>query len=133
MLSSVAGSPRASKDRTFRPVLVAPQLILRRAAKKAHRLARNPIARALQWSEALRDGRYSSPADLACELHCSRARVSQVLWLLRPDPDVVHGVLALGDPLPSRTTSEQALRALVDLPAKEQRRQLALMLRAGAR
>ena len=125
------GSPRASIDRTFRLVLDAPQLIVRRAVKKkTQRLSSNPITRALQWSDALRDGRYSSPSHLACELHCSRARVSQVLRL---DPEVVDALLALGDPVPSRTVSEHALRALVDLPAREQRRQLELMLGAAAR
>ena len=129
-----SGSPRASIDRTFRLVLDAPQLILRRAVKwKTQQLSSNPVTRARQWSEALRDGRYSSPADLARGLHCSRARVSQVLRLLRLDPDVVDALMALGDPLPSRTVSEQALRALVYLPAREQRHQLELMLGSAAR
>ncbi len=128
------GSPRASIDRTFRLVLDAPQLILPRTVKKkTQRLSPNPITRALQWSEALREGRYSSPSDLARELHCSRARVSQVLRLLRLDPEVIDTLLALGDPLPGRTVNEHALRALVDLSAREQRRQLELMLATAAR
>ena len=36
-------------------------------------------------------------------------------------------------PLPGRTVNEHALRALVDLPAREQRRQLELMLGTAAR
>ena len=60
-------------------------------------------------------------------------QVSQVLRLLRLDPEVIDTLLALGDPLPGRTVNEHALRALVDLPAREQRRQLELMLGTAAR
>ena len=55
----------------------------------------------------------------------------------RPDDvgeqQVLYWWSALGDPLRSRTVSEHALRALVDLPAREQRRQLELMLGTAAR
>jgi biotin operon repressor len=68
----------------------------------------------------LESGKVASRAELARNLGISRARVAQVLRLLRLDPEVLESVVALGDPLPSPVITERRLRSLVDLPANKQ-------------
>ncbi|GAB4326156.1 MAG: hypothetical protein Kow0059_22530 [Candidatus Sumerlaeia bacterium] len=67
------------------------------------------------------NGNCSSPADLARKLGVSRARVTQVLRLLRLAPEVLKRIAALGDPLPSPIVTERRLWPIVNLPAVEQR------------
>ena len=47
---------------------------------------RNPVIRAQEWEKALAGGRYDSPADLSRRIGVSRARVTQILRLLRLCP-----------------------------------------------
>jgi hypothetical protein len=84
------------------------------------RTYRNPIVVAQAWREALRSGTYSSAADLARKLRISRARVTQVLSLLRLPPDVLNAMAALGDPLPFPLLTERRLRAIMTLAMEEQ-------------
>jgi len=81
---------------------------------------RNPISLAQEWQEAITNGKYSCPADLARHLGISRARATQVLRLLKLCPEVLDLVASLGDPLPSPVITERSLRPLVDLPPEEQ-------------
>ena len=83
---------------------------------------RNPIYLAQEWNDALTTGAYPSQAQLAQRLGLSRARVSQVLSLLRLSPEVLKAVAGLGDPLPGPIVTERALRPLVKLPSEEQKR-----------
>lgn len=69
----------------------------------------------------LDSGEVSSQAELARNLGVSRVRVTQILRLLRLDPDVLESLSGLGDPLPSPVITERLLRPLVDLPANEQK------------
>ena len=112
-----SGSPEHTVSRTL-------QIFLNRSARKAvrpKRLHRNPIILALEWEQMLDSGEMASQADLARHLRVSRARVTQVLRLLRLNPDVLRSLAALGDPLPSPIITERQLRPLVDRPANEQR------------
>ena len=61
-----------------------------------------------------------SRAELARHLGVSRARVTQVLRLLRLNSRVLESLVALGDPLPGRAICERVLRPLVNLPVDEQ-------------
>ena len=72
----------------------------------------------------LDSGEVANQADLAQHLGISRARVTQMLRLLRSDPEVLESLVALGDPLPSPVITERQLRSLVDLPANKQKRML---------
>jgi hypothetical protein len=74
---------------------------------------RNPIYLARQWQIELADGKYSSRADLSREFGVSRARVTQVLNLLKLPEAVIEKVRALGDPLPNRVVTERGLRSLL--------------------
>jgi hypothetical protein len=92
------------------------------------RTSRNPIFLAQEWQQALDNGACSSAADLARELGISRARVTQVLHLLKLEPDVLNAVAAIGDPLPLRSITERLLRSIVHHSAEEQRQDLRRIL-----
>lgn len=87
---------------------------------------------AQEWKTALENGAYKLPADLARGLNLSRARVTQVLRLLKLSPEVLLQVHALGDPLPTRIVSERILRPILDLPEEQQRREMEAILSAPA-
>ena len=117
-----AGSPSRLKERTFRGVFTFHYIKKTYKAKqnKRSRTYRNPIALAREWEKTLRNGNSSSPADLACKLGVSRARVNQILRLLRLAPEVSKAIVALGDPLPSPIVTERKLRPIVNLSSGEQ-------------
>jgi hypothetical protein len=74
---------------------------------------RNPIFIAQEWHDAILMGKYTSQADLAIKNGFSRARVTQILRLLRLSPDVQCAINALGDPLPFPVVTERMLRPIV--------------------
>jgi hypothetical protein len=124
------GSPNKIKDRTFRvtfrlPAAEKPQ---RSRTQMPARIYRNPIIVAQEWQQALHNEACSSAADLARKLGISRARVTQVLHLLKLEPDVLNTIAAFGDPLPSRSITERLLRSMVDHSAEEQRQELRRIL-----
>ncbi len=95
---------------------------------KAKKTYRNPVALALEWRRALDRGRYTSQADLARKKGISRARVIQILNLLRLSPKVTGIIRSLGDPLPSRTITEKQLRSTINLPAQNQLKDIMIIL-----
>lgn len=101
---------------------------VRASTTKARRTYRNPIALALEWRRAVDRGYYSSQADLARRKNISRARVTQILNLLRLSPRVIGIVRDLGDPLPSRTITERQLRRIINLPSEEQLKELNIII-----
>lgn len=58
------------------------------------------------------------------KLRVSRARVTQLLELLRLDSDVLKSLVALGDPLLSPTVTERMLRPIVHLRPNDQRKSI---------
>jgi hypothetical protein len=124
------GSPGKLKDRTFRAVFEFPVVKKKPNATnhKPSRLYRNPVYLAGDWQNALGNGDCFSPADLACKLGVSRARVTQVLRLLRLTPEVLKAIAALGNPLPSPIVTERRLQPVVNLPQEEQRRRVGTIL-----
>jgi len=89
---------------------------------------RNPIHLAKEWRRALDEGRYSSPAALARELKVSRARVTQLLSLLKLAPEVIKVVSSLGDPVRRLVVTERRLRPLLRLTAEKQVKQIRILL-----
>ena len=96
--------------------------------KVARHQYRNPIHLAQEWKRALADGKYASSADLARHIGVSRARVAQLLQVLKLSQEVIDTLLALGDPLPSHIITERNLRPIVNLPLKAQNRWIAKIL-----
>jgi len=95
---------------------------------KARKAYRNPVALGLEWRRAIDSGHYTSQADLARRKDVSRARVTQILNLLRLSPKVTGIIRGLGDPLPPRTITERQLRQLINLPSRKQLKELMIIL-----
>jgi biotin operon repressor len=70
---------------------------------------RNPIYLARQWQKDLAEGKYSSQADLSRKMGVSRARVTQILNLLKLPEAIIEKVCAMGDPLPKPIVTEHNL------------------------
>lgn len=140
--SSTRGKPRTSLTVTF---LVGARLAARGASRLAYhfegeeppgfpepprasvgrsKLYRNPIALAQEWQAMLASGECTTRAAVARKLGVTRARVTQVLGLLKLAPQVIGALAALGDTLPRPIVTERSLRSLVKLPVKEQTRAL---------
>jgi hypothetical protein len=58
---------------------------------------RNPIYLAGEWQKDLAEGKYSSQADLSRKMGVSRARVTQILNLLKLHEDIIDKAYAMGD------------------------------------
>jgi ParB-like chromosome segregation protein Spo0J len=71
---------------------------------------RNPIYLAREWKRDLAEGKYSSQADLSRNLEVSRARVTQILNLLKLPAEIIEKLSALGDPLTKPVVTEHGLR-----------------------
>ena len=96
--------------------------------KIGKRFYRNPICLAKEWRQALSRREYESPAALAHHFKISRARVTQILNLLRLSPEVLEMISSLGDPMRNRIASERKLRPLLELSAEQQKAQIEGML-----
>jgi len=105
------GSPKPSEDRTFRMVFEMPKVtdhqLITKICKHQYR---NPIFLAREWQKDLSEGKFSSRADLSRKMGVSRARVTQVLNLLKLPEDVIDKAYAMGDPLPKPIVTEHNLR-----------------------
>jgi hypothetical protein len=82
------GSPSKLKDRTFRATfrLTAVEQTSTTKASKPVRLYRNPVTLAHEWNGMITNGECASLSALARRLGISRARVTQVLHLLKLTP-----------------------------------------------
>ena len=71
----------------------------------------------------LDSGGYESKAELARKLGVSRARVTQVLNLLKLNPTMIRKITQLGDPLGSPVMTERKLREIAGFPHKGHKEQ----------
>ena len=83
--------------------------------KVGKRQYQNPIFLARGWQSLLDRGECSSPAALSRYLQVSRARVTQILNLLKLVPEVIEMISSLEDPLESSFISERRLRPFLKL------------------
>jgi len=89
--------------------------------KNRRRQYRNPIYLAKEWQQALTNGRNNSLADLSRKLGLTRARVTQIMNLLKLSPEIIEIIFALGDPISIPHVTERTLRKLADLSVEEQK------------
>jgi len=66
-------------------------------------------------------------ADLARKLGISRARVTQILRLLKLDSLIIQELEKLGDPLKARIITERMLRPYVNKSFREQKELLSIL------
>jgi len=123
------GSPNGLKDRTFRAVFDMPVAPFNHNLFKiGKRQYRNPVCLAQEWHKAIEDGKYASPAALARHLKVSRARVTQIMSLLKLSSEVIQMVSSLGDPLVSPKLTERRLRPLLGMIAEKQMERITIIL-----
>jgi len=66
------------------------------------------------------NGQVNNQSDLAHKLGISRARVTQILGLLKLDSLIIQELEKLGDPLKARIITERRLRPYVNKSNQEQ-------------
>lgn len=127
----LSASPYCPKDRTFRTGFQLQGVNRPKPERRvaASTLYHNPVNQALNWQARLDSRPGYRPADLARDLGVSRARVTQVLGILKLAPAVIETVSALGDPLPRQIISERRLRLLANVEETEQLHTLRLLMR----
>ena len=81
-----------------------------------------------EWRAALDDGRYPSQSYIAKRYNVTRARVSQILALLRLTPPAQDLLKTAGDTVPARLINERKLRPIIDMMADEQREAVASLV-----
>lgn len=114
LASFEVGSPEPSEGRTFRVVFGIPKVANHQLSTRIYKHQyRNPIFLAQEWQRDLVDRIYNSRSDLSCKMRVSRARVTQILNLLKLPEDVVQKVSAIGDPMPGPVSTERGLRSLL--------------------
>ena len=76
----------------------------------------NPLLLALKYKRLLDTPGIGNQTELARKAGVSRARINQLLRLLKLPPHIQQSVIRLGDPLPSCKITERKLRALFTSP-----------------
>jgi hypothetical protein len=126
---SESGSPNRSIHRTFRVVFEMSVTRSNRNLIKINKWQyRNPIHLAKEWRIALDAGEYASLAALASHFKVSRARVTQIMNLLRLSPEVIEIIYSLGDPINGPIIAERRLRPLLGLVTEKQIELVNIML-----
>ncbi len=84
---------------------------------------KNPIVLAQQWQKIIENENITR-SELASREKISRARVTQILNLLKLSEDVKKKIIALGSTMNNQVITERKLRGLVDKTEKKQRKEL---------
>ena len=107
----LSGSPDCNIDRTF-----IYQFYLQIVVKKSpipRKTYRNPINLAREYKEMIDKGKVKNQAELAKTKGISRARVTQILNLLKLDKTIIENLEQIGDPMDKKVISERALRKII--------------------
>ena len=106
------GSPDWNIDRTFTATFNFPHKITQAIKNKP--VYRNPIYLAKDYKQMIDTGIVKNQAELARVKGISRARVTQILNLLKLDKELIQKAEQLGDPLKSKIITERMLRPYVN-------------------
>ena len=115
----LSGSPDCSIDRTF-----TYQFYFQKSVKKSSipkKTYRNPIYLAREYKQMIDNGDVKNQAQLARLKGISRARVTQILRLLKLDSLIIQELEKLGDPLKLKIITERMLRPYVNKSQQEQK------------
>jgi hypothetical protein len=104
----MSGSPNCNIDRTFRYKFYF-QIAVKKSSisKKTYR---NPIYLAKEYKKMIDLGEAKNQAELARIKVISRARVTQILNLLKLDKSIIDKLEKIGDPMDKKVISERELR-----------------------
>lgn len=108
----LVGSPDWNIDRTFTITFYFSQESIK--PEKVKTTYRNPIYLAREYKEMIESGEVKNQAELARLKGISRARVTQVLNLLKLKPQIIQEFEKLRDSLESRIINERMLRSYVN-------------------
>jgi len=120
-----SGSPDYYIDRTFISTFYFPHKATK--ANQNARIYRNPIYLTREYKEMIDRGQVKNQSELARKLGISRARVTQILKLLKLDSLIVQELEKLGNPLTSKIVTERILRPYVNKSTKEQKNLLNIL------
>ncbi len=113
------GSPDCNIGRTFIYKFYFQKPVEKPSTPK--KTYRNPIYLAKEYKKMIDSGEVKNQAELARPKGISRARVTQILDLLKLDSLIVRELEKLGDPLKSRIITERMIRPYVNKSPQEQK------------
>jgi DNA repair protein RadC len=105
------GSPDCSIDRTFIYQFNIQPII--KKTSTTNKTYRNPIFLAKEYKKMINLGEAKNQAELARIKGISRARVTQILNLLKLDKKIIDNLEQIGDPMDKKVISERALRKII--------------------
>jgi hypothetical protein len=96
-----------------------------RGARKPPREPRTPrvvllLRKALEWQALIESGEASSQAEIARREGITRARVTQIMHLLRLPPEIQQHILSLPDAPGQSAITERVLRSITQIEDGEQ-------------
>jgi hypothetical protein len=77
------------------------------------------LRKAIEWQRLLESGEASSQAEIANREDISRARVTQVIGMLRLAPEIQQHILSLPDMIRRTAITERALRPIAQMEQSE--------------
>jgi hypothetical protein len=80
------------------------------------------LRKAIEWQALLESGEVPNQAEIARRERITRARVTQVLGMLRLAPEIQEHILSMPDMVRRPTVTERALRPIAELDAGDQAR-----------
>jgi len=115
----LSGSPDCNIDRTFTSTFY----FLHKAIKTnvIKRAYQNPIYLAKEYKHMIDSGKVKNQSKLAKLKGISRARVTQILNLLKLDSNIIQKLEKFGDPLKLKIITEHMLRPYVNKSQQEQK------------
>ena len=105
------GSPDCNIDRTFVSTFYFQTVVEKPSSP--NKTYRNPIYLAREYKEMIDTGEVKNQAELARIKGISRARVTQILNLLKLDKNMIDSLEQIGDPMDSKIISERELRKII--------------------
>ena len=121
----LSGSPDCNIDRTF----ISTFYFSLKSTKpnKTMPVYRNPIYIAREYKCIIDNRQVKNQSGLARKLVISRARVTQILNLLKLDLSIIQELEKLGNPLKSRIITERMMRPYSNKSFREQKKLLNIL------
>ena len=108
----LSGSPYCNIDRIFTSTFYFPHKAIK--TNLITPTYRNPISLAREYKQMIDNGQVKNQADLARKIGISRARVTQILNLLKLDKSIIDNLEQIGDPMYKKVISDRDLRKTIN-------------------
>jgi hypothetical protein len=69
----------------------------------------------MEWQTLLESGQIATQADIACQEGITRARVTQVMGMLRLAPEIRENILSIPNTIPRLPVTERVLRPIATI------------------